>query len=117
MNFNFFLVALSLAQGLAALIPGPTLSIARYNHNVINTRFKIPCPMYCPRKKGHSHVLPPWIGSQKNCSTSQSPQHQLHNLGYGPRIAPMDEVTEFISWQIIQLRVHTNMSNLVWQNQ
>jgi hypothetical protein len=31
----------------------------------------------------------------------------FHNLDYGPRIAPMDGVTEFISWQRIQLRVRT----------
>ena len=48
------------------------------------------CPVYYPYRKGHLHVLPPWVGSLKNYSTSQSPQHQLYNLGYDPRIAPMD---------------------------
>ena len=56
MNFNFFLVAPSLVQGLVGLTPGPTLSIAWYNHNVINIRFKMPCLVYCPHRKGHSHV-------------------------------------------------------------
>jgi hypothetical protein len=68
--------------------------------------------MHKPISKYHSTLVSSprsseWVGSLKICSTSHFPQHQFHNLDYGPRIAPMYRVTEFISWQIIQLRVRT----------
>ena len=48
------------------------------------------------------------IKISSSATTLNPPQHQLHNLDCGPYIASMGRVIEIMSWQKIQLMVHTN---------
>ena len=56
--------------------------IAKNKLSITNKTFKMSCPLYCPNRMGHTHILPPSIGPLENkqlpikITTSQLPQHE-----------------------------------------